>query len=226
MSLINDALKNARKKADQPRQSPVDGLALRPPEPAQPTSRNAWLIPGAIGLAFALVAIAAAGFYLSRNSSNTGPSPEKLTVNARELAPATPSAAAANGSTVQAEPGSAPAPISPPAKEPPATAVTRTVVGVAPAAPAPAMPAATVAPSPAPNAITQPAPAAISAPAPQPEPLRLQAIVYHPTRPSALISGKTVFVGERVQGMKVTGITKDSATVADNRNVLVLKLPE
>jgi hypothetical protein len=32
----------------------------------------------------------------------------------------------------------------------------------------------------------------------EPPPLKLQGVIIHPTRPSAIISGKTVFIGDAV----------------------------
>ena len=232
MSLINDALKNAHKKADQPRQSPVDGLTLRPPEPSHPGRRNGWLIPALVGLGFALAAIAAVNFYLNRNSNSA--SPENLTVNAREAAPASDPVESTPRNPAPAEPVKGPAPVTPKTLDSPKTTTAQTVVPVHSAPPVTAAARTSATLSPDNTAVTQPAPVATvgteagAAPVapPQPEPLRLQAIVYHPTRPSALISGKTVFVGERVQGMKVVGITKETATVAGNGKNLVLKLPE
>ena len=54
--------------------------------------------------------------------------------------------------------------------------------------------------------------------------LRLQAIVFNPRRPSAMIGGKTLFVGDRVGDMRVMAIDKESATLtgAGQTNVLVL----
>jgi hypothetical protein len=60
---------------------------------------------------------------------------------------------------------------------------------------------------------------------PQPAPLRLQAIFFNPARPSAIVSGKTVFVGDRVNGFHVIRIQPNSATLVSGNetNVLMLK---
>ena len=39
--------------------------------------------------------------------------------------------------------------------------------------------------------------------------LRLQGVILDPERPSALISGKTYYIGDRVQEAKVVAITRD-----------------
>jgi hypothetical protein len=58
---------------------------------------------------------------------------------------------------------------------------------------------------------------------PKPAP-KLQAVVYDPKRPSAIISGKSVFVGDRVGDLRVVKITRESATLvgAGQTNLLVL----
>lgn len=53
---------------------------------------------------------------------------------------------------------------------------------------------------------------------------KLQAVVFDPKRPSAIISGKSVFVGDRLGDLKVVAITQESVTVfgGGHTNVLVL----
>jgi len=52
----------------------------------------------------------------------------------------------------------------------------------------------------------------------------LQAIVYSSTRPSAMIGGRTLFVGDKLGDMRVLAIDRDSATLAGlgQTNVLTL----
>jgi hypothetical protein len=45
--------------------------------------------------------------------------------------------------------------------------------------------------------------------------LRLQGILYNPTRPSAIINGNTVFVGEKVADWSVTAIAAQTVTLQD-----------
>ena len=59
---------------------------------------------------------------------------------------------------------------------------------------------------------------------PEPAPPKLQAILYHPSRPSAIIDGKSVFVGDRVGELKVLSITRTSATIAEGTQTRVLTL--
>jgi hypothetical protein len=46
-----------------------------------------------------------------------------------------------------------------------------------------------------------------------PAPTRIQGIAYDPVRPWAIISGKTVYVGDSVDGMRVLAIAKNSVTL-------------
>lgn len=60
---------------------------------------------------------------------------------------------------------------------------------------------------------------------PKPALPQLKAIIFNPRRPSALIDGKTVFVGDKVREFRVTAITPVSATLASltQTNVLTLE---
>ncbi len=49
-----------------------------------------------------------------------------------------------------------------------------------------------------------------------PKPARIQGIVYDPVTPYAIISGKTVFVGDAVDGQRVTMISRDAITLVGN----------
>ena len=58
---------------------------------------------------------------------------------------------------------------------------------------------------------------------PTPEP-KLQGILYDPTHPSAIVDGKTVFVGSRVGGFRVTAISKSGVTLKNGTETKVLRL--
>ena len=65
---------------------------------------------------------------------------------------------------------------------------------------------------------------AAEAPVPKPVPPKLQAIIFSSVRPSIMINGKTLFIGDTLDGFRVTAISKESATLAgmDQTNVLTL----
>jgi len=60
-------------------------------------------------------------------------------------------------------------------------------------------------------------------PPPPPEP-KLQGILFDPTRPSAIVDGKTIFVGGRVGGFRVTEISKNDVTLKNETETKVLRL--
>jgi hypothetical protein len=71
--------------------------------------------------------------------------------------------------------------------------------------------------------VEKPAPApVVSAPAPA---LKLQAIFFVPGHSSAMVSGKTVHVGDNFKGFRVAAITQTSATLvsATQTNVMTLE---
>ena len=55
---------------------------------------------------------------------------------------------------------------------------------------------------------------------------KLQAVVFDPRRPSAIISGRSVFVGDRVNDLRVVAISQESVTLAGNGQTNVLALGE
>jgi len=77
-------------------------------------------------------------------------------------------------------------------------------------------------------AVQQSAPVSVPViePAPKPAPPRLQAIVFRRTRPSAMISGKTLFVGDKFGDLRVVAISPDSATLVGGGQTNVLILPQ
>ncbi|MEJ0088231.1 MAG: hypothetical protein WDM80_00510 [Limisphaerales bacterium] len=76
-------------------------------------------------------------------------------------------------------------------------------------APAPVVQVAAATPPPAPPVVDTPK---ITAP----KPARIQGIVYDPVTPYAIISGKTVFVGDAVDGQRVTFISRNAITLVGN----------
>ena len=70
--------------------------------------------------------------------------------------------------------------------------------------------------------VTNPPPAAVVPPKP-PGP-KLQGILYTVIRPCAIISGKTVFVGDSVGKLRVVAISKHSVTLQNETETNVLSL--
>jgi hypothetical protein len=61
---------------------------------------------------------------------------------------------------------------------------------------------------------------------PKPAPLRLQGIVFNPSHPSALINGKTVYIGDKVGGFQVSEISQNSATLINAGQTNLLELAQ
>jgi hypothetical protein len=106
-----------------------------------------------------------------------------------------------------------------------------------------AVPPVTNAPAPAalptnPPAVSTPAVAAVSAAPPvaatnpvvtsppPAKPLRLQGIAYDVVRPSVIIGGKAFYVGNLVDGMRVTAILPDSVTLTGDGRTKTLVVGE
>lgn len=225
MSLINDALKRAREaQRHKPPGSP-GGPPLRPVEPRPQRNPGVWLM-----LVFAVVVAASSillwqWFQQSRQPqivASRPPSPAQTPPTpspAPPVAPSPPIPATAN-----AKPGDVRARTS-----------AATILSSVPAEPK----RATVAPAPVVQAATNPPPrapatnesatnAVTSAPAadapPKPAPLRLQGIIFHPTRPSVVINGKLLFVGDRLSEWRVTAIDSRSVTLTGDGKTNVLTL--
>jgi hypothetical protein len=208
MSLINDALRRAKDAQQQAPPPPSPDLPFRPVEPAPQRARRG---PGLLlTLTLAAVALFTLLFVCQWVQ------PRDLTgltaVNARTapVARATPTPTPVSASVeadtptpaLATQPGSATQPNSPPS---PATN--------APVADAQESEATNTA------AVTPPPP-------PKPAPLRLQAIVFNPRRPSAMISGKTLFVGDKLGDLRVVAIDQQSATLAGAGQTNILSLSE
>jgi hypothetical protein len=210
MSLINDALRRAKEAQQQTPSIRPPELPFRPVEPAQQSARRGLglFLPVALA-AVALLVLLFAWAWIHPRAAAT-----PIEVNARTAR--VPEAAA---------PAPAPAVEPAPAQKPASTSAPTTGTAaklVAHAADAPAVkPLANVEESKATNA-----PALVPPPPPKPAPLRLQAIVFNPKRPSAMISGKTLFIGDKLGDQRVVAIDKDSVTLVGAGQTKVLSLAE
>ncbi|HVV72693.1 MAG TPA: hypothetical protein VHI52_14530 [Verrucomicrobiae bacterium] len=246
MSLINDALKRVKAAQQQAPPSASVELQFKPIEPAQTAGGGAgWWVP----LVFALVAVF--GLILAWQLLHRG---EPATVVAvRAVTPAAsdapetfaPSPPAASRPVHAASINPSSPAISNPASLPPtlnhpaeAKAEAAPVVQSS-ATPAPAGtsgetnrtdvllaagPAGTN--QSALQGETNPVAANVAPTPPKPAPLKLQGIVFNPKRPSAVINGRTVFIGDRIREMRVLAITSETATLAGGGKTNILSLAE
>jgi len=199
MSLINDALKRA-KQAQQPNSpdAPQMRVQFRPVEPSQQVRRS----NTGIWVAVILVAGSIVAFVAHQVTRGNSPSPKEA--KAREVVTAKPTP----------RESAPPPPVAPPMTTTTAPAATTAITS----------PVRNPAQAPVVKEASTNIPVGVQEdPLPKLTP-KLQAVVYQPKRPSAIISGKSVFVGDRVGDFHVSRITQESVTLVSGgqTNVLVL----
>ncbi|MFO1513532.1 MAG: hypothetical protein U1F83_11550 [Verrucomicrobiota bacterium] len=176
MSLINDALKRA-KKAQQENPPPTPPLQFRPVEPGQEGRPRSPLILVAAVLGLTMI-VGMGGLLIWVVAQQHDAS---LQVEAKAIAPVDPPPA-----PLRVEP--APAPASTPEE-----VMTNTLPAVA-------------------------------AEEPKAPELKLQGIFFNPRSPSAVVNGKTVYVGDKVSGFRVFAITPQNVTLGTATQTNVLDL--
>jgi hypothetical protein len=229
MSLINDALKRAKQANHETPAAPPPVPHFRPVEPGPPAVRYGvgMLLPISLG-AVALLALMLLWVLSNRDGSVTRTEPNAQ----REVAARTlPSPDAARSAT---EAATAPSSIA--GQTPNHSANAKSVGGATPAPTVAAPDSTSPTPSVAPDALsTNLAPSASESAdtnnvlttalvPPTPAPLKLQGIVYNPKRPSALINGRVVFVGDRIQDLRILAIHSDAVLLAGAGRTNVLSL--
>lgn len=209
MSLINDALKRAQAQAT-PAEPPT--LHFRPADPSQPQTARRGL---GLLLPVGFSALALLGLFLlwqraQPSADQAEPVNKPVPQEAVETINPAPAPAVPKGESGRASAAALPEtpPVAETASAAPALAASLDPGSVAP-----------------PSASAQTPVEATKAPeAPKPPELKLQAIVFNPARPSAVVSGKTVFVGSRVAEWHVSAIARDSATLVSGGTTNVLTL--
>lgn len=235
MSLINDALKRAQGNRPPP-PPPLPVAPLTPavnsaPHPAGATDGKRWLLRLAVCGVLLLAAAAALVFNSLRKSDEKAEVTPHPTEN--------PDLVARALTRDPAPPAVAPAPAPTPAPAPSPDLTSDTVPTPAPApAPAEKIDSARVVPkSTAPDArpgtvdkgtlpAAGPATNLVVAAVPAAPAFRLQGVVYHPTRGSAIINGRTLFIGDRISNYRLTRITPKTAELAGPEGSVKLSLDE
>ena len=210
MSLINDALKRAKEAQQQAPPPPSTQMQFRPVEPAQRARHGLGLL---VPAALAVVALLALIFVWQWAQARTAAEPRE----ARALPRPAPSLR--TRSPAVAAPAAQPSPPAQPSPRPDAVTDVANLLPVTSSTTPASPPLAQEQESNDTNS------AAIAPPPPpKPAPLRLQAIVFNPKRPSVLINGKTLFIGDKLGDARVVAIDQESATLvgAGKTNVLTL----
>jgi hypothetical protein len=196
MSRINEALKRAQ-QAQQENPPATPPLEFRPVDPDQQSDRHPALLY--VGLACVTVAIFGLSgllvYFVSQSKSHT------LQVAARVVDP--PLASLAAGVT---NPPPEPAPSQPPGE----TTSVETTPGY-------------IERPDEPNTNGMPVVAAIVE-AIKPATAKLQGIFFNPQNPSAVINGRSVYLGDRVNGFRVMGISPVAVTLVSATGTNVLSL--
>ena len=237
MSLINEALKRAKETHQQRPDGPPPGPPLRPAEHSRGRGGNLWL-----GGAFVVVLVAAAALLWQWSQEHRRLSQEIAAADATPaVSPEAPKPTSAAPAQSRPEPNplstkpfesqltadqpkpalSAPAPpptqpeakpgpqvsAAPAAQPPPIAAASNAVVVEVP----PIATAATAAPL-------------VTADTPPKPVLRLQGILYNPPRSSAIINGKSLFLGDCIAEFRVLAIGSESVTLVGGGTTNVLSL--
>jgi hypothetical protein len=208
MSMINDALRRAKAAQQQMPSSTHTELRFRPVDCSTvPRRRNArWYIIGF------LILLICAGFIAFRYVDGG---------NLLKSSPQTVQARSTVDPSIEPQPLGAPASRRQPVVKPPENNQSKApTVSIAPSVPAASDPAAGQTNRPGETAIIAPA----SVP-PKPAEPRLQAIFFSPPNPSAMINGKTYFVGEKVGEFKLAAVDQQTATLVGAGKTNVLALP-
>jgi hypothetical protein len=201
MSLINDALKRA-KEAQQPARTQTAGLSqFRPVEPAQVVAQRHGLKTPLTAALVCVVAVLLTIEWLGKSRVTNSTLREEPETAVGETLPAAPTVTSQPASTHQQAPALA-ATASPAAVSATATPVLPPQTNLVAVTPATAAPPA----------------------APREPQVKLQGIFYNPSRPSAMINGQTVFIGESVDGYELVGIKPNSATVSREGKLKVLAI--
>jgi hypothetical protein len=213
MSLINEALKRTS-DVQQQTPPPTGGTPMKPAEPNSPPAGR-----GAKNVLFIVVFCVILGNALLFLALKDGGAARRSTAET-----ATPSPARAASAPAGAESSPAVPPVSPAPKQQPAP-LTPSVSGAPAAAAAVSAPAPVGASNAGTNAVVTESPAPARPATAKPAPLKLQSIIYNPTRPSAMVNGKFLFIGDRVQGYRVTAINQETVTLLGDGQTNVLSLP-
>jgi hypothetical protein len=199
MSLINDALKRAKQAQRVAPPPPATDLEFRPVErPARQASGNSLMLAATLAVVLLLAVLLI--WQMARSGGTQVKATQPAAPGPKELASSQPAANLVAAAPAPAQRQAEPIP------EPPTKAL---------AAPESVKAVAT-------TDSADPAATPVEAP-PKPAP-KLQSIVFHPTRPSAMISGKVLFVGDKFGEWRVAAISQESATLvaAGQTNILIL----
>jgi hypothetical protein len=210
MSLINDALKRAKQAQAQKAPAAVTGPQLRPVEAATSPQRPIGLV-----VPIFLAILIGIGLLLVWGRFHPRATPETVTKSTSPVQ--TPSAASSAAVAASKPPEPLPQTSTQPhPKEQPVT------VEFGP--PSSGSPIVTDS-KPVPPEIVAAVPAEKTA-ATNSSALKLTGIVFHPSRPAAMIGGKMLFLNDKIGDWRVVKIDRESATLANASQTNTLSLTQ
>jgi len=219
MSLVNDALRRAKEAQEQVSPPPPSQMQFRPVEPEQRVRHGLGLVVPATLAVVALLALVLVWQWAHRHTAKEPQEARAVTRTAAHTT--TPQMVSASAAVTT--PAPAP-PLQPsPRQQPESLPISATGAADTLAAPASVTPTSSLVATEQESEATN---SAAIAPPPKLAPLRLQAIIFNPKRPSALISGKTLFIGDKLGDSRVVAIDQESATLVGGGRTNVLSLPE
>jgi len=216
MSLINDALRRAKQvQQDAPSPPVAPAPHFRPVEPLPQTARHGLglMLPVSL-VTIALLSLLLFWVMTKRDgSSASGESKTPLSVAARTV----PSSNGTFDHTALRPSAADPGAVSSGGGNTSDKAATVQVGAPAPTPQAALAPGSTNSAAVSDSGDTNHAPVA-------PPPLKLQSIVFNPKRPSAMINGRVVFIGEKVRDYRVIAIQRDNVVLAGAGQTNLLSL--
>jgi hypothetical protein len=220
MSLINDALKRAKENRPPP-PPPLPAAPVTPPlspvSESEGTPRaTRWLLPVIVVVLLAIAAGAILAFIGRSPANGKVENTDSPDVVARAITRDPPAPVAPAPTAAPAPVAAIPTPIVEPSSGPAA--------GVIPKSAAPDAKPEMADKGTLPK--VGPATNVVGAPVVVVPNLRLQGVVFHPTRPSVMINGRTLFIGDKLDGYEVVRITARTAEMKGPDGPLKLALPD
>ncbi len=223
MSLINEALKRAKQAHSQNLPPKASVPPMRPVEPEQPAPAKGFGAVVPIGLAVVAVAGILIFFLIWKRDSSSGSSvasvPLPVAARTPEREPAASATRPSNASASVTTANAASTPVSMAEEHSPAAPMgtPHSLAASGSGATNPTIPAAESVDS---NHLA----GAAGPSTPAPAPLKLQSIVFNPRRPSAMINGHIVFVGDHIRELQVMAIHRDDVLLVGGGNTNLLSL--
>jgi hypothetical protein len=230
MSLINDALKRAKQSQQDTPLPELPGPQLRPVDPETYVRRGIGLALPIVLATVALLILLFVWQYSQRHATDSQKQQTGAAQQATQSGPPWTSTAVRARGPETTLPSAGTEPSKGSGARTPASDPRSTALSAAPDA------RSSVAPTNGPQLLAKAESNSVSTGTngpdlaavqpPKPAPPKLQGIVFNPRRPSAVINGRTLFIGDRFGEFRVRGITHDTVVLVGGGKTNVLSLEE